>query len=105
MTTPDNVRTSQGGLTVDFEDNRLLGALFGDHDSNLARIEQELGVSLTSRGNRMVIGGDTASCERARGILDARVQLSQRGLDGEHQERHGHERGRLLAANDPSSHE
>ena len=79
MTTPDNVRTSQGGLTVDFEDNRLLGALFGDHDSNLARIEQELGVSLTSRGNRMVIGGDTASCERARGILRALYQRVEQG--------------------------
>lgn len=79
MTTPDNVRTSQGGLTVDFEDNRLLGALFGDHDSNLARIEQELGVTLTSRGNRMVIGGDTVSCERARGILRALYQRVERG--------------------------
>jgi len=79
LTTPDNVRTSQGGLTVDFEDNRLLGALFGDHDSNLARIEQELGVTLTSRGNRMVIGGDTVSCERARGILRALYQRVERG--------------------------
>ncbi len=79
MNTPDNARTSQGGLTVDFEDNRLLGALFGDHDSNLARIEQELGVSLTSRGNRMVIGGDTASCERARGILRALYQRVEQG--------------------------
>jgi len=79
LTTPDNARTSQGGLTVDFEDNRLLGALFGDHDSNLARVEQELGVSLTSRGNRLIIGGDSASCERARSILQALYQRVERG--------------------------
>ena len=42
---------------VQFDDNSLLPLLFGQHDQNLARIEQQLGVSLVSRGNRLAISG------------------------------------------------
>ncbi|MEC9346227.1 MAG: PhoH family protein [Pseudomonadota bacterium] len=69
MTTADIDPAAAGGITVDFDDNRLLSALFGDHDQNLARIEQLLGVRLTTRGNRVLIGGEPDDCDRARGIL------------------------------------
>ena len=36
---------TSGPAHMQFDDNRLLPLLFGEHDQNLARIEQELGVS------------------------------------------------------------
>ena len=48
-------------LVIDFDDNRLLTELFGEHDRNLARIEQKLGVSLVPRGNRVAICSDGSS--------------------------------------------
>ena len=50
-------------LHLKFDDNRLLGALFGEHDQNLARIERELGVSLVSRGNQLAISGPATQVE------------------------------------------
>ena len=47
-----------GSLVIAFDDNRLLTELFGEHDRNLARIEQGLGVLASSRGNKLVITGD-----------------------------------------------
>jgi phosphate starvation-inducible PhoH-like protein len=53
-----------------FENNALLPRLFGEHDQHLARIEQELGVAVSSRGNRVAIAGDATAAEAARGILE-----------------------------------
>ena len=36
-------------LTVEFDDNGLLPQLFGDHNVHIARIEQTLDISLSSR--------------------------------------------------------
>ncbi len=47
-------------LQIDFDDNRLLPLLFGAHDRHLAQIEQRLDVSLTSRGNQLIISGPAA---------------------------------------------
>jgi len=55
---------------LDFDDNRLLGPLFGEHDRNLARIEQALDVSLSLRGNRLAISGPPAARDAARAVLD-----------------------------------
>ena len=49
-------------LIIDFEENRFLPALYGDHDRHLARIEQALDVSLSSRGNRVAVTGNPESC-------------------------------------------
>ena len=54
---------------LEFEDNSLLPLLFGEHDRNLARIEQLLGVSITSRGNRVAITGPAGPAETAKGAL------------------------------------
>lgn len=67
-------------LIVEFGDNRNLPALFGEHDQFLARIEQQLGVSLRPRGNRVAITGPAQSREVARQTLVrlyARVQAGQ----------------------------
>jgi phosphate starvation-inducible PhoH-like protein len=42
---------------LEFDDNRLLPQLFGSHNIHLARIEQELDVSLNSKGNLVTISG------------------------------------------------
>ena len=68
-------------IVVDFDDNRLLAPLFGEHDKNLARIEQKLGVSLISRGNHVAISGDTWSTRVAQSALEDLYQRLKRGLE------------------------
>ena len=53
-----------------FGDNGLLTALYGDHDRHLARIEQQLGVSIASRGNRVAVAGPARSADTAVGVLN-----------------------------------
>ena len=66
---------------MQFDDNRLLPLLFGEHDQNLARIEKELGVSLVSRGNQLAISGPSPSVAVARQVLAGLYQRLKRGLD------------------------
>ncbi|HYM33576.1 MAG TPA: PhoH family protein [Candidatus Cybelea sp.] len=68
-------------MVIDFDDNRLLTPLFGEHDRNLARIEQELDVLLTPRGNRMAITGPQAAREAARAVLDELYRRLKSGGD------------------------
>jgi phosphate starvation-inducible PhoH-like protein len=56
-------------VSLRFEDNSLLPALYGEHDRNLARIEQLLGVSIASRGNCLTISGPASSTCTARDAL------------------------------------
>ena len=62
-------KTTAGPIILDFEDNRLLALLFGEHDRHLARIEERLGVAVASRGNRLMISGPTEAQANARKIL------------------------------------
>ncbi|CAK0744314.1 PhoH-like protein [Azospirillaceae bacterium] len=74
--------TEQPDRRVDlqFDDNRLLPMLYGEHDTHLARIESRLGVSLISRGNRLTITGAPSDAEAARCTLDALWERLKRGL-------------------------
>jgi len=67
-------------MVVDFDDNRLMAALCGQHDRNLARIERLLGVSLTPRGNRLMIAGANAAARAAKTAL---TQLYGRLREGD----------------------
>ena len=67
-------------MIVEFDDNRLMAALCGQHDRNLARVERLLGVSLTPRGNRLMISGANAAARAARTALN---QLYARLRDGD----------------------
>lgn len=58
-------------LVIDFDDNSILGQLFGPHDRNLARIEHEFAVAITARGNRIAITGDAAQAQAASDALAA----------------------------------
>ena len=54
---------------IRFDDNNLLPLLFGAHDRHLARIEQQLDVSLASRGNHITIAGPADAAKTARTAL------------------------------------
>ena len=65
-------------LHLEFADNALLPALFGQHDQYLARIEARLGVRLSTRGNRMVIAGPQAQAQAAQAALLALYRRLER---------------------------
>jgi phosphate starvation-inducible protein PhoH and related proteins len=66
---------------LQFDDNRLLPSLFGEHDQHLARLERELGVSMVSRGNQIIISGSEDSVATARQILTSLYQRLKRGQE------------------------
>ncbi len=63
-----------------FDDNALLPELFGEHDRNLARIEQMLDVSLGSRGNRMVVSGAPEAVATAKTALATLYRRLESGM-------------------------
>ena len=65
---------------VEFDDNRLLPELFGEHDRNLVRIENELGISLINRGNQVAISGPEDAVTLA---ADGLTRLYERLKSGE----------------------
>lgn len=54
---------------IEFEDNLLLPALYGEHNSNLARIENEFGCTLSGKGNLLSIEGPEEACSLSRDVL------------------------------------
>ena len=66
---------------LQFDDNRLLPLLYGEHDRHLARLEQRLGVSMRARGNELSIRGSEGSVAIARSALDLLYDRARRGLD------------------------
>jgi phosphate starvation-inducible protein PhoH and related proteins len=85
IATPDNPTQ----VTLNFDDNRLASALFGQYGQNLALIERRLGVVANSRGNHVTIEGTREACEQARRVLDTLYdrlkhgdELSQGDVDG-----------------------
>ena len=67
-------------LDLEFDDNSLLPMLYGQHDQNLARIEQLLGVSVVSRGNRLAISGSEEAVETASAALTALYRRLEKKL-------------------------
>lgn len=61
----DNVTTG----VLEFEDNLLLPALYGEHNSNLARIENEFGCQLSGKGNLLSLEGPVEACSLSRDVL------------------------------------
>jgi phosphate starvation-inducible PhoH-like protein len=66
-------------LTLQFNDNHLFALLLGDHDRNLVRLEQGLGVKLSARGNRVAIAGDPARSEAAMAALNGLYKRLEQG--------------------------
>ncbi len=64
---------------MQFNDNHLLALLLGDHDRNLVRLEQGLGVRLSARGNRVAIGGEPERVEVAAAALNGLYRRLEQG--------------------------
>ena len=67
-------------ILVDFEDNGLLTELFGEHDRNLALIEERLGVVMSCRGNRVSITGAEEVAQVGKDVLQSLYQRVKKGL-------------------------
>ena len=68
-----------GRSQLEFDDNLLLPALYGERDQHLDRIERQLGVSLVPRGNRLSIAGPASATEVARLALSRLYDRLKRG--------------------------
>ncbi len=65
--------------TLHFNDNTLLPLLLGEHDRNLVRLEQGLGVRVSARGGRIAIQGEPGRVEAAQAALRSLWQRLERG--------------------------
>lgn len=78
---PANQRSEIRKKLFEFEDNRLAAIVFGQHDRNLARIEQLLGVVLINRGNRIAVEGSAERAETAFQVLEDLCDLARQGRE------------------------
>jgi phosphate starvation-inducible protein PhoH and related proteins len=67
--------------TLTFDDNRLCALLFGGHHQHLARIEQQIEVSLIARGNQVTLYGEPHAVEAAAAVLDDLYRRLELGLE------------------------
>lgn len=58
-------------LELYFDDNHVLPDLFGPNNEHLTRIEQALGVTISSMGNTLTIEGSTTATHKAQETFDA----------------------------------
>ena len=65
---------------VEFDEQAVLGALFGEFDANLVQLENRLGVYIGARGNKIAIEGPEDDVARARDVLKG---MHQRLLTGQ----------------------
>ena len=68
-------------LVLEFDNNRLLPGLYGEHGKHLSRIEQTLDVSLANRGNQVYVSGPAENCARAEQVLGALYAHLERGAE------------------------
>lgn len=66
-------------LTIPFEDNRLVAELFGEHDANLAVLEERLDIEAVAQGNVVTISGADTSCNIAREVLEELYEHAGKG--------------------------
>lgn len=66
---------------LEFDDNLLLPALYGERDQHLERIERQLGVSVVTRGNRLAISGPASATEAAYLALSHLYERLKRGQE------------------------
>ena len=66
-------------MTIEFDNNRLLPELYGEHGKILVRIEQALGVSIANRGNQVFVSGEQAARARAELVLNTLYHQLERG--------------------------
>ena len=84
MTVPMAPTPAVGGARkserLEFADNALLIQLFGPHHAHLARIEQQLDVSVHTHGNEVNIAGPPDQVAAARAVLEGLYERLRRDL-------------------------
>jgi phosphate starvation-inducible PhoH-like protein len=81
---PDPVRTTEmrrAKAEISFENQSLLGPLFGQFDANLMQVENRLGVFIHARGDQVLIEGPTDAVARARETLTTMYNRLAKGQD------------------------
>jgi phosphate starvation-inducible PhoH-like protein len=78
---PGQLPEDRDNTTLVFDDNRLLAALFGEHDEHLALIEHRLGVAITPRGNRISVKGPQMARDAAQAVLTSLFEKVRRGQE------------------------
>lgn len=76
----DSAHPRRARIEVEFDEQTVLGALFGQFDANLVQLENRLGVYISARGNRAQIEGPEDGVARARDVLRG---MHQRLLSGQ----------------------
>ena len=69
-------------VDLTFENQALLGPLFGQFDANLVQVENRLGVYIHARGHQVVIEGPEDDVARARETLKTMYDRLARGEAG-----------------------
>jgi phosphate starvation-inducible PhoH-like protein len=67
-------------IGLQFDDNTLVPLLFGDHDRNLAQIEEELDIEISARGNELLISGPKLKLKMAQTVFDVLWDRLTNGL-------------------------
>jgi phosphate starvation-inducible protein PhoH and related proteins len=75
------IERSEGRAQLEFDDNLLLPALYGERDQHLDRLERQLGVSVATRGNRLAISGPASATEAAQRALSQLYGRLKRGQE------------------------
>lgn len=70
---------SEDLVCVTFEDNALLASLYGEQDEHLTRIEKQLDVSTSSRGNVLSISGKKQQVVLAKKAIEDLYSVLERG--------------------------
>ncbi|MGH7029730.1 MAG: PhoH family protein [Stellaceae bacterium] len=72
---------AEGRTQLEFDNNLLLPALYGERDQHLDRVERQLGVSLVTRGNRLAISGPLSATEAAHLALSRLYERLKHGQE------------------------
>jgi len=81
---PDRIRPAENHRAkaeLSFENQSLLGALFGEFDANLVQVENRLSVMIHARGDKILIEGPEDSVARARETLTTMYDRLALGQD------------------------
>ncbi|MEO0327698.1 MAG: PhoH family protein [Pseudomonadota bacterium] len=66
-------------MALEFNDNQLAPQLFGQFDQHLAMVEQQLHVEAVTRGNQVLLTGDSTTIHQARVALEHLYSCLQAG--------------------------
>jgi phosphate starvation-inducible PhoH-like protein len=76
-----NEQNRRARIEIAFDEQTVLGALFGQFDTHLVQLENRLGVYISARGNRAVVEGPDDAVARTRDVLKGMHQRLQSGYE------------------------